>query len=395
MAGSRDRIGGRQSGIELLRILSMLMIVAHHYVVHNGFDVLAAPLSIQKLFLQVVFAANGKVGVSIFFIISAWFFADKTTPVRLSFARVWRLERQLLFYSIGLLVVFTVAARTYLDLKTTIQSILPTLTGLWWYTTSYVVFLLILPILDQGLRAISTKQHSVLAVTMVVMWSILGMLPGVYLDMNGGAPGFVCLYVLVTYLKWNGAPLLESRKAAALLLAVGASVGYGSIAILDWATSVVGFGEEHTLYLMTSFLALPALSIAIGLFVLFRQLRFRSGLVNTVASATLGVYLIHEYPPVREYLWSDVFNIEKQYSSPWLYAYSLFAVLVVFSACTVIDIGRRLIFGLTIDRRADIVFEQMYAGCVKLLGSLGGRPRIRRVVSLISPSADTSERKGG
>lgn len=69
--------GGRNSSIELLRIIAMFMILAHHFIVHNGYDVLKLPLGPERIFFQLVMAGGGKVGVVIFFSISAWFFLDK------------------------------------------------------------------------------------------------------------------------------------------------------------------------------------------------------------------------------------------------------------------------------------------------------------------------------
>lgn len=36
--------GERNSSIELLRIIAMFMILAHHFIDHNGYDVLKLPL---------------------------------------------------------------------------------------------------------------------------------------------------------------------------------------------------------------------------------------------------------------------------------------------------------------------------------------------------------------
>ena len=69
--------GQRNSSIELLRIIAMFMILAHHFIVHNGYDVLKLPLGPERIFFQLVMAGGGKVGVVIFFSISAWFFLDK------------------------------------------------------------------------------------------------------------------------------------------------------------------------------------------------------------------------------------------------------------------------------------------------------------------------------
>lgn len=38
----------RNSSIELLRVIAMLMILLHHFVVHNAFDVSRMPVSLPK-----------------------------------------------------------------------------------------------------------------------------------------------------------------------------------------------------------------------------------------------------------------------------------------------------------------------------------------------------------
>ena len=58
------------SSIELLRIIAMFMILMHHFIVHNGYDVLKLPLGPERIFFQLVMAGGGKVGVVIFFSIS-------------------------------------------------------------------------------------------------------------------------------------------------------------------------------------------------------------------------------------------------------------------------------------------------------------------------------------
>ena len=50
-AHSRIANGGqRNSSIELLRIIAMFMILAHHFIVHNGYDVLKLPLGPERIF---------------------------------------------------------------------------------------------------------------------------------------------------------------------------------------------------------------------------------------------------------------------------------------------------------------------------------------------------------
>lgn len=69
--------GQRNSSIESLRIIAMFMILMCHFIVHNGYDVLKLPLGPERIFFQLVMAGGGKVGVVIFFSISAWFLLDR------------------------------------------------------------------------------------------------------------------------------------------------------------------------------------------------------------------------------------------------------------------------------------------------------------------------------
>ena len=100
--------GQRNSSIELLRIIAMFMILAHHFIVHNGYDVLKLPLGPERIFFQLVMAGGGKVGVVIFFSISAWFFLDREQTIKSNLKRVWIMERELLFWSLILVMLYFV-----------------------------------------------------------------------------------------------------------------------------------------------------------------------------------------------------------------------------------------------------------------------------------------------
>ena len=142
--------GGRNSSIELLRIIAMFMILAHHFIVHNGYDVLKLPLGPERIFFQLVMAGGGKVGVVIFFSISAWFFLDKEQTIKSNLKRVWIMERELLFWSLILVTFYLVFDRADLSMKLMAKSAMPLSMGLWWYATAYAVFPGAAPLPFQG-----------------------------------------------------------------------------------------------------------------------------------------------------------------------------------------------------------------------------------------------------
>ena len=98
----------RQSNFELLRIIAMLMIVAHHFVAKNAFNVDTEIIGFtaNKLFLQFI-GNHAFIGNNLFFMISAWFLCDisKEYDVKKSLKSIWKIERQMLFYSISICIV--------------------------------------------------------------------------------------------------------------------------------------------------------------------------------------------------------------------------------------------------------------------------------------------------
>lgn len=97
----------KQSNFQMLKILAMLMIVSHHLVSKNAFnvDTEIVGLTTNKLLLQIL-GNNAFIGNNLFFLISAWFLSSKAEDsinLKYSFSSCVRLERIVLFYSISLL----------------------------------------------------------------------------------------------------------------------------------------------------------------------------------------------------------------------------------------------------------------------------------------------------
>lgn len=134
--------GGRNSSIETLRIIAMFMILAHHFIVYNGYDVLKLPLGPERIFFQLAMAGGGKVGVVVFFSISAWFFLDREQTIKSNLKRVWIMERELLFWSLILVTFYLVFDRADLGPKLMVRSLVPLSTDIWWYATAYAIFLM-------------------------------------------------------------------------------------------------------------------------------------------------------------------------------------------------------------------------------------------------------------
>ena len=344
---------GRNSSIELLRIIAMFMILMHHFIVHNGYDVLKLPLGPERIFFQLVMAGGGKVGVVIFFSISAWFFLDKEQTIKANLRRVWIMERELLFWSLILVTFYLVFDRTDLGMKTMVKSVMPLSMSLWWYATAYAIFLALLPFLSKGLKALGRKYHLALASTVLVIWGLTSFIPGM-IGIRDGFFGFIYLFILISAYKWYLRPL--SIKQTWALTAVGV----GFVLLYTAASTVLGlFGINKGIFI-TGDWKLPVVMIGFGMFLLFDRVTFHSRIINRIAQSAFAVYLITDYAASEKLLWVRLFNLKNLYQQPLVILQILGILLAIYTVCTLLDFIRQALFAVTIDRRRGHWFDLLW-----------------------------------
>ncbi len=78
----------RQSNIELLRIIAMLIIIAHHFAVHSGFEFSNDAVTVNRLWIQFI-QIGGKTGVNVFVLISGYFLITSKTLKTSKAIKLW------------------------------------------------------------------------------------------------------------------------------------------------------------------------------------------------------------------------------------------------------------------------------------------------------------------
>lgn len=70
---------------------------------------------------------------------------------------------------------------------------------MWWYITSYVLFLLFYPLINESLHKFGRSTHGKLCLVIAVIWLVVyGLLPGFYFDFeHTNFLAFVYLYILI------------------------------------------------------------------------------------------------------------------------------------------------------------------------------------------------------
>lgn len=347
----------RNSSFELLRLLAMYMIILHHYVVHNPFPVYDEPASVRQ-FIYTCFLPLGKVGVDIFFGISAWFLCqNRDLSPRKSLKRIWVLERQMLFYSLLLMLGLVLFDRKDISRSQIVYSVFPLISNLWWYPTNYALFLLFYPFVTMGLRKMGQRMHGYLAVILLVVWGLIyGLTPNDYVGFLASTfVSFIYQYLLISYYRWY---LKKASKTLGWsMVGLGSAAVLGLILFGDWMRTFTHGGFPPMIFdYINRESKLPLLLIAFGALLVADRIHIRSRLINYLAKGTFGVYLMHDYPPVRALLWGR-FDIRKVWGQDAAVVYSLALVLLIFMVCLALDLIRDRLFALTIDRHKGRWFE--------------------------------------
>ena len=336
----------------------MLMIVAHHLVVHNAVGVMGMPFSAKRVSFELLFAGVGKLGVVCFFMISAWFLCQGEQTLRANLRRVWLMERELLFWSVALYVYVKLAYPQLVPAGFKWLAVQPLTLNMWWYATFYAVFLALLPFVQVGLKALGRQRHRNLCLLAAVM--VLG-LEGLHYRTSlglGTETIFILLYAMIAYYRWYMRPL--SAWVGGLLVAVSAVAAWVPAALFGRG-GVPSKLSQYQLYL-TGQWKLPVIAMAFGLMLLFSAVHFHSRAVNLVAGSTFGVYLISDHPLIRQLLWQRWFTLDGIYYYPdaWATLAGAGVVLLVFAACTGLDMLRRLLFRCAVDRHRGRWFDLLW-----------------------------------
>ncbi len=346
---SKSAGAGRKSNLELLRIISMLLIVLSHYCTHNvSFE--AQKITVQSVF-NVIFTAGG-IGVICFVMISAYFLLDSQTAKPRKVVSIWAACE---IISIVITAIFYCADPAEVGIKTLIKSFFAVTYTQWWFATAYLLLYLLTPYLNRFIRSLEKNTYEKLLLLLFAFW---GIIPTV-LNSDFGANDlvrFVCIYLAVGYLK-QYPPVNEKRLGKLLLLA-------GGVWIVASVTVLQLLGQKISAFWWLSgyfnaWSKLPQLMVSAGLFLLFKnaELNCNSG-INRIASATFYVYLIHDHPLVRQWLWQDVFNSSRYQQSGFYFIHCIIAVAAVYMVCTLLG----LVYQVTLERLALRIYDKLAPG---------------------------------
>lgn len=323
----------RNSNLELYRIIVMLLIVAHHYVVNSGLmpELEKAPLSSKSLFFY-LFGMWGKTGINCFVMITGYFMCKSHITIR----KFLKLLLQVEFYAVAINAIFALAGYQHYGIKDALMAICPIRSIADGFVSCFLVFYLFIPFLNVLTSHLDKKKHGYLAFLCLFTYTLMGTIHSFQVTMNY-VSWFCVLYFIASYIRIYGfcTRLNTAKWGGITLLMIGLSIlsvlymAYKqSLGLPRWAYSYVS--DSNTLL---------AVATAVSSFMFFKDLKMKHRKwINTIAASTFGVLLIHaNSDTMRQWLWKDTLHNAEKYYTPGTCLYAVISVLCVFFICIIID----------------------------------------------------------
>ena len=304
----------RNSSIELLKIIGMVMIVVFHCymtvtttrnsffpVLEAGIDFAQLPKGPTKLILLVV-GYFGPIGNLIFIICAAWFLYDSNI-VRVDKMIMLALSA-LLISILNLVVICFLFPNVTFSAKYIHDSFFPIFYTHNWFITCYLMLYSIHGALNRIIRSWSRKTHLLVAGCMFFMYSIVTLYarPNHYFSSNFIVS--VMLYVLTTYIKtymnnsYNGKHLILAGLIGLVWLVISKQIGFPA-SIRDQGLLLWAENSNPFLILLVA-----------GIIILAARRCYHNDFVNDFSAVSLELYLIHENltfrSVVRPIIWNDL-----------------------------------------------------------------------------------------
>ena len=322
--------GGRDSNFELYRSITMLLIVAHQFVVNSGVldKAYETPLSANSLFLF-LFGAWGKTGINCFMLITGYFMCKKSITLK----KYLKLISEVLFYNVSIAVIFVITG--YGSVKDIINAfLLVRVIDSGHFTACFLMFYLLIPFLNILLNNISKQQHRRLIAILAFLYIFLSTIPKFNVVMNY-VSWFSILYLVAAYIRFY--PLRERNWSLLTIAFVGIAVLsiFACLKLGDMLNKQIAyrFVSDSNTFL--------AFAISVCSFMYFKELKLKqSKLINAIGGSTFGVLCIHANSMTMiNWLWKDFLNVSSKYdlSVIKLMTFSIITVLGILCVCTLID----------------------------------------------------------
>ena len=324
----------RKSNIELLRIILMILIVAHHYVVNSGITELFNfnNITFNMIFLQ-FFGYAGKIGINCFILITGYFMIKSKITVK----KFLKLYIEVKFYAIIIYILFIITGYEEFSLSGLVKTLFSVIfyagTG---FTSTYIIFFLFIPFINILLNNCNKRKHQLLILLLMFYFTIISTF-SLKNDTWNYLGWMITVYIIGAYIRLYPNKYLRDIKLNVIIFIIITALSFVSILIIDYIGN--DYGIYNFYYFVNNSHKILAILSSIAIFLIFLNLDIKDNkVINTISQSTFGVLLIHtSNETMRRWIWNDIFKNTEYYNSNFLFLHAILSTFLVYIVCNLID----------------------------------------------------------
>lgn len=333
----------RIEGIDLLRIISMLMIVMLHVLLHGGILDAVLPGTTNYGLVWLLETA-AYCGVNCYALISGY--VGLKSQYR--YSSIIYLWIQVSGINLLCTAFFYIMEPEAVEKWGILRAVFPVLNDTYWYFTAYFALFFFIPFLNYLVQSLEQQQMKRLLLSSVILFSVLPTIANA--DIFRISSGYSASWLAVLYLA--GAYICRYKNTTKNFKGIYVLIYLGCV-LLSWC-SKIGIeyvNRQNGLFLDSEcFLKYTSpfiLIAAVSLLLLFKDLKISSGISKLnfrIALLTFGVYLWHDNPLIREKWLSDKLIWVAGLPSIQMLGTIFMMTLLIFAMSCCIEFVRQICF---------------------------------------------------
>ncbi len=343
----------RNMGVELFRIVSMLLVILLHVMGHGGVRAYSETLSTNYMvakFLEVMAYCS----VNCYAIISG--FANVKSKFKFRrFVHLW-LETVVLLLGVTAFVHFFIPS-VEVTKDWWLNALMPLARRELWYLCAYFFMFPLIPLLNKGLLSLKRWQHIMIIFWLQVptLFKLIRHTDNYALSAGYSAIWLICLYVIGAYFRIYGAPKWAKWFVTLPIFFISTAIPWYKFiyietqyreGLLEKTSDIYKYSDDLISY-VSPFMVIMATS----LLVFFMQVKIRfkptKVIISNLAKATWGVFVIHVSSAF--WYWNDLWHSFREFAKypTWKMLLAVFiTVLTIFLVTAFITIDKIYLFKL-------------------------------------------------
>lgn len=327
----------RNSGVDLLRIISMIMIVILHLLGHGGilkeYDVFTAGHYLTWVLEIIAYCA-----VNCYALISGYVGINS----KFRYSNLLSLCINVVFYTLIITSLFGIFSPGSVNAQTFKKAVFPYAYNVYWYFAAYFCMYFFIPFFNHLINTLKKGEATALVISLIFVFSLLPTI--VQSDISHTFKGYSALWLGILYL--IGAYIKKYDIGATVKKSKLIILYFVCILINCFSKFFVEYGSVHlwknpqNSNMLISYTSPTVLATAVIMLILFSK--FKHGktsekIISFFAPLTFGVYLIHDEPLIRSNFITDKMTFLTELN-PALMIVSLIGISVaIWLVCSLID----------------------------------------------------------